>query len=56
MTSNSSVTKFDVMKFDGTGNFRLWQQRVKDLLVQQGLVKALKKKPEFMITDDWDEL
>lgn len=56
MASSSSVTKFDVMKFDGTGNFGLWQQRVKDLLVQQGLVKALKKKPEAMSSDDWEEL
>jgi hypothetical protein len=30
--------KFDVMKFDGTGNFGLWQRCVKDLLVQQGMV------------------
>ena len=25
-------TKFDVEKFDGTGNFGLWQTRVKDIL------------------------
>ena len=24
--------KFEVVKFDGTGNFGLWQRRVKDLL------------------------
>jgi hypothetical protein len=29
----TSSEKFDVMKFDGTGNFGLWQRRVKDLLV-----------------------
>jgi hypothetical protein len=28
-------------KFDGSGNFGLWQRRVKDLLVQQGMVKVL---------------
>ena len=33
--------KFDVVKFDGSGNCGLWQRRVKDLLVQQGMVKAL---------------
>jgi hypothetical protein len=27
-------TKFDVEKFDGTGNFGLWPTRVKDLLAQ----------------------
>ncbi|KAL9270861.1 Retrovirus-related Pol polyprotein from transposon TNT 1-94-like protein [Drosera capensis] len=56
MSSNLTVSKFDVVKFDGTGNFGLWQQRVKDLLVQQGLVKALRKKPDSMLEDDWEEL
>ena len=36
-----SSMKFDVVKFDGSGNFGLWQRRVKDLLVQQGMVKAV---------------
>ena len=44
-----SSTKFEVVKFDGTGNFGLWQRRVKDLLAQQGMVKVLYgKKPESM--------
>ncbi|RVW95052.1 hypothetical protein CK203_040032 [Vitis vinifera] len=29
-------TKFDIVKFDGFGNFDLWQRTIKDLLVQQG--------------------
>ncbi|KAF1877796.1 hypothetical protein Lal_00038105 [Lupinus albus] len=33
--------KFKVGKFDGTGNFGLWQMKVKDVLAQQGLSKAL---------------
>ena len=37
----TSFAKFDVMKFDGSGNFGLWQRRVNNLLVQQGMVKAL---------------
>ena len=52
---NASIAKVDVVKFDGTGNFGLWQRRVKDLLVQQGLVKALyrkAKKPETMTNDE----
>ena len=47
------------VKFDGTGNFELWQRRVKDLLVQQGLVKALfgkARKPKTMMDDEWEEL
>ena len=56
---NASIAKVDVVKFDGTGNFGLWQRRVKDLLVQQGLVKALygkARKPEMLTDDEWEEL
>jgi hypothetical protein len=49
----TSSAKFDVMKFDGTCNFRLWKRRVKDLLVQQGMVKALYgAKPDDMVDID----
>ena len=49
--------KFEIIKFDGTGNFGLWQRRVKDLLVQQGMVKALlEEKPESMEKTEWKEL
>ncbi|WJZ90856.1 hypothetical protein VitviT2T_009973 [Vitis vinifera] len=52
-----SSAKFDVVKFDGSGNFGLWQKRVKDLLVQQGMVKALyRKQPEGMNDMDWKDL
>ena len=39
--SRISFAKFNIVMFDGFGNFGLWQRRVKDLLVQQGMVKAL---------------
>jgi hypothetical protein len=53
----TSFVKFDVMKFDGTGNFGLWQRRVKDLLVQQGMVKELYgTKLDDMADIDWKEL
>jgi hypothetical protein len=29
----TAFAKFDVMKFDGSENFRLWLRHVKDLLV-----------------------
>ncbi|KAL0373808.1 UNVERIFIED_CONTAM: Retrovirus-related Pol polyprotein from transposon TNT 1-94 [Sesamum radiatum] len=49
--------KFEVVKFDGTGNFGLWQTRVKDLLAQQGILKALRpQKPANMDEEDWEEL
>ena len=52
-----SSTKFDVVKFDGSGNFGLWQRRVKDLLVQQGMMKALYgKQPKGMDDMDWKDL
>lgn len=44
-----SGAKFEVEPFDGRNNFSLWQSILKDILVQQGLYKALKgreKKPE----------
>nr|USI00083.1 putative protein-binding protein [Oryza sativa Japonica Group] len=49
--------KFDLVKFDGSGNFGLWQTKVKDLLAQQGVSKALKgEKPAKMEDDDWKEM
>ncbi|KAL0364109.1 UNVERIFIED_CONTAM: hypothetical protein Sangu_0508500 [Sesamum angustifolium] len=48
-------TKFEVVKFDGIGNFGLWQTRVKDLLAQQGILKALRpQKPASMDDGDWE--
>jgi hypothetical protein len=45
------------MKFDGSNNFGLWQRRVNDLLVQQGMVNALYgTKLEGMSKIDWKEL
>ena len=55
--SGISSTKFNVVKFDGFGNFDLWQRSVKDLLVQQGMVKALYgKQPEGVNDMDWKDL
>ena len=52
-----SGTRFEVQKFDRTENFALWQTRVKDLLAQQGCLKALRDvKPAKMDNDDWEEL
>ena len=54
---DTSSAKFDMTKFDGSENFRLWQRRVKDLLVQLGMVKALYgSKLEEMVDIDWKEL
>jgi hypothetical protein len=51
------VSKFEVLKFDGTGNFILWQIRAKDLLLQQGISKGLEETmPEKMDVDKWEEI
>jgi hypothetical protein len=56
MDRMSTVSRFEVVKFDGYGNFGLWQLRFKDLLTQQGNLAGLaKKKPEKMEADDWEE-
>ena len=51
-------SQFTVEQFNGKGSFTLWQRRVKDILVQQGLAKALKgkEKPEGMKADEWEDL
>jgi hypothetical protein len=52
----TSSVKFNVMKFNESGNFGLWQC-IKDLLVQQEMVKALYgTKPERMVDINWKEL
>ena len=55
----SAATRFEVTKFDGTGNFMLWQSRVKDLLGQQGCLRTIKAdstKPTKMDPEDWEEM
>ena len=51
--------KFDIEKFTGKNNFALWKLKVRDLLVQQGLYKALdevQKNPASMTYSDWEDL
>jgi hypothetical protein len=52
-------SKFEVEKFSGKNNFELWKLKMWDLLVQQGLQKALvgkSKKPTNMTDEDWEDL
>ena len=54
-----SSTKYDVEKFCSKRNFSLWQRQMKDLLIQQGVHKALlgkEKKPETMKDVEWVEM
>lgn len=50
------TSKIGVEKFDGIINFTLWQSKMKAFLVQQGLKKALGKKPEEMVDEKWEEI
>lgn len=58
------MVKFDVEMFDGKINFGLWQVRVRDVLIQSGLHKALKGKDTLVDAtgkaatsdDDWEDL
>jgi hypothetical protein len=48
----STGTRFEVAKFDSSGNFSLWQIRMKDLLAQQSLLSTLKEKKLTKMEDD----
>ncbi|GJX31249.1 zinc finger, CCHC-type containing protein [Tanacetum coccineum] len=47
----SSITRFDIEKFDGNNEFGLWQIKMRALMVQQGCDAALETLPVDMKTD-----
>ena len=52
----TAISLANIVKFDAFGNFKLWQRRVKDMLVQQGLVKAFSgKQPKAMNVMEWKD-
>jgi len=50
----SSLTKFEVEKFNGKENFSLWQKRLKALLVQQGLPCREVTKHTCTSNENWE--
>jgi hypothetical protein len=51
--------KFEIENFNGKNNFEIWKVKMHDLLMQQGVVKALlgkEKKPTTITDEDWDEI
>lgn len=51
--------KYEVDKFDGQNSFSLWHLKIRALLIQQGLYKALignVKLPVITTKDDREEL
>ncbi|KAH0773397.1 hypothetical protein KY290_010534 [Solanum tuberosum] len=54
-----SGVKYEVTKFNGDSSFSMWQRIMRDLLIQQGLHKALggkSKNPESMTPEYWEEM
>ena len=52
-------SQFEIEKFNGKNNFEIWKVTMHDLLVQQGVVKALfrKSKQHLAMTDDeWSDI
>ena len=50
---------FEIEKFNGKNNFEIWKVKMYDLLVQQGMAKALlgKSKQPYTITDnEWSDM
>ncbi|GJX01977.1 hypothetical protein Tco_0185890, partial [Tanacetum coccineum] len=48
--------KFDIMKFDGTGDFGLWRIKMRALLIQHGCEAALEVLPADMEAEAKAEL
>ncbi|KAK3018765.1 hypothetical protein RJ639_003312 [Escallonia herrerae] len=58
MAPNTS-TKYDLEKFDGSHDFSLWRMKMRAVLIQQGLLKALKGKqglPDTMSDDEKEDM
>jgi hypothetical protein len=56
---NIQSAKFKIEKFNGKNNFEIWKVKMHDLLMQQGVVRALlgkTKQPVTITNDDWDEM
>ncbi|GJW71651.1 hypothetical protein Tco_0128568 [Tanacetum coccineum] len=52
----SSITRFDIKKFDGENDFGLWQIKMRALMVQQGCAAALETIPANMEAGEKDAL
>ena len=58
MEKNQSA-RFEIEKFNGKNNFEIWKVKMHDLLVQQGVAKALlgkAKQPYAMTDDEWSDI
>ncbi|KAK2994970.1 hypothetical protein RJ640_017431 [Escallonia rubra] len=58
MGPNTS-TKYDLENFDGYNDFSLWRMKMRAVLIEQGLLKALKGKqglPDTMSSDEKEDM
>ena len=58
-TKALSATRFEIDKFNGKNGFSLWRVKMRALLVQQGLWKALKGKdalPATLLDEEKEDL
>ena len=58
-SKTTTITKFEVEKFDRKSNFLLWNMRIISLLVKEGTHKALlgiEKRPSKMKDDEWNDI
>lgn len=47
--SSSIITRFDIEKLSSSVNFSIWQQKVKDILIEKDVVEAIEgSKPDDM--------
>ncbi|GKD91120.1 hypothetical protein Tco_1366627 [Tanacetum coccineum] len=52
----SSITRFDIEKFDVKNDLGLWQIKMRALIVQQGCDAALETLPAYIKTGIWTKL
>ncbi|KAK2986648.1 hypothetical protein RJ640_011726 [Escallonia rubra] len=55
----NNLRKYDLEKFDGSNDFSLWRMKMRGVLIQQGLLKALKGKqglPDMMSADEKEDM
>ncbi|PRQ27111.1 putative RNA-directed DNA polymerase [Rosa chinensis] len=53
---NLNAPSWEVEKFNGKNNFKMWQVEVCDVLAVEGLVEALDGKPSYMKQAEWKVL
>ena len=57
--AKTQSARFEIEKFNGKNNFEIWKVKMYDLLMQQGVAKALlgkAKQPYTMTDDEWSDL